>query len=706
MLDRLRQQVASETRPHKLLRRKRVSRTICVPLSADLYKLRSSWDELVPDSNLLTKVKPWLDPVDDIAAFSKLATEAVDEAFLNVLAQELARDGISLRPINLVVVLGDLNEANLPTILAERCRVLEEIIRRVTVAQSPFFWVGIFLADSNAVQGQPQGWGSLFGQRFIRTLLLDERNSSGRTLNALDREHLILHALHFLDRVPDSHEHEQLFAEWLQQSSSSEGFVSAIGGCRVFFPVDQVMELGAVQCSAQLLHDALLSTPEQQHYAFYKNHLLQELSLVNLPDLASLLRVGIPNPLTTVTEGTGVSGQLLLDALSRIDSSLPVLVGLHEAALARAMPDRLASWRQSVEDHLDSIISSEIGGFVVARRFIDEVAAHARSMLGVAPQSSLSDTGESFREAQQALTQLPEDMALAARGLLGSLATAAVANTSSASQLARFGLMLGMPVTILGFAALLRHSRNTQWERSLSKLRGSIDHKWEALIEGIVNRVSQTLLENFAEHLDRIREELDQAVQRTRDVVAWLRNEYTPSLFQPSAVLWPLLQTRVELLEFAKTCRPETIAPLSELVGPGSMLWRRLDTPGTSPPNAFEWDLIEDAALRSLPNCRHLGDTKLLAVLEQDGVLCAQTRQQLLLCAEPYLALRAGSGEPDSSALLEAEPLDGDTVLPSIQEELNSHFRRVACLPRSSPYSLALTSVLERVHFSCVFPEP
>lgn len=90
-------------------------------------------------------------------------------------------------------------------------------------------------------------------------------------------------------------------------------------------------------------------------------------------------------------------------------------------------------------------------------------------------------------------------------------------------------------------------------------------------------------------------------------------------------------------------------------------------------------------------------------MLERDRARSASTREQIILSSEPYLALLAGSGEPDSSAFLEGEAAEPDIVLQTLQHELRSHFRQVFCLPRSSPFALRLVSLFDRVRIESVF---
>lgn len=416
----------------------------------------------------------------------------------------------------------------------------------------------------------------------------------------------MLHGLHFLDRVADSLDDAQRFAEWLQQSPSSEGFVSGLGGRHVFFPVDEVMELGAVQAGAQLVHNALLRPSEREHHTFYKNNLLQELSLVNVADLTGDLRRGIVTPLSYEI-GDAADDQRVLDALFGLDGRLAADVALYEATLVRALPERLVDWKRAVEDHLDAAINREVAGFVVALRFLDAVSIHVKSMLNIAFQPRSVDTSEPFLAARRALRKLPEGTALAVRGAVGAVA-ACTAGGISAPGAMPIALMLGAPIVILGISGVLHHLRNTQWQRALTTLRNRLDEKWEALMEGVVHRVARSILEDFSRHLDELRNELDQASGRMTEVVQWFQQRYTPTLPEASAVLWPLLQARSELLVYAETCLPPEAVPAKDFTQAGGVLWRRFAPPDTAEPNAFEWDLIGRAALNVLPGCRHLAD--------------------------------------------------------------------------------------------------
>jgi len=706
MLDHLRDRIRLETLPRRATTPLTATRIVTVTLTDGLYSLRALQEELFPTQPpAFNTIRPWLSAAKE--GFAEQVERDIRKALGIDVAAQFARAGISLRRTNLIVVLGDTSDPDFEAALANVSIVLENASAQSQLAGHSFFWTGVFLFDSASPQARALNLQSLCSSLYAKIFLLDTRNSSGLELTAEDRPYQLLHALRYLERFPDSCGSDEEFVEWIQSSSPSDGYCSSLGGSTIYYPVDALLETACVQAGAWLLSDSLLHANNEDRHAFYVAKFKLDAGLASLSDLESDLARGSMDPFHDLTTSTSDPDKdlTLLAALESVDCKLESLAAEHEAALQSKVEDRLAEWKHLLEDYLDSIVTGENGGLRLAAAFLEDTVSAIRGLADNAPSyEAPPDPSKAFAQTTAAVKGLPSTASLAVHAIAGAGTGGYAALAGPLSTSGNLALAAGASVGILTFAGLWRHAACTKAERCFAELRGALSGKWEYLLGSAVRRVATRLLLDVSDSANQVNQEVQRCIVRSEEAVEWFATKHAAPLPRSSTIHWPLLQEREELIQAADPIvempglPPSSYLPLTS----GRFLWRRLAEPGEALPNAYEWHLLELAAILTLSRCRRVLDTRILLRLREDPARLRQVRDHGRLAAEPFLTARPGTGEPETSAVLEADGTDCEGVLRELEADLRPHFTRLTTVPRSSPYLIALTSISTRMAFNDV----
>jgi hypothetical protein len=703
MLDNLRQRIETETRPRRAITPSAATRIVIVALSDRLALLRALQEETFPTHpSDLSIIRPWLAAAKE--GFAEELERVVRRALGLDIAAQLGRAGITFRRSSLIVLVGDTSDSGFIDTLGNASAAIQAVTARWQLAGHSFFLTGIFLYDSASEDPAKRNLPSACSELFAKVFLLDTRNPSGLELTEEDRRFQILHVLRYLERFPESCGSDEEFVEWIQSAGPTSGYGASAGGSTVYYPVDAILETACVQAGAMLLGDSLLHVNADDRYQFYTARFKLDAGLVSFGDLESDLARGAPNPFSGVGASTGEpeGDSLLLAALERTNGGLESLAAAHEAALQSTIATRLAEWKHLLEDYVDAIVTSENGGLRLAGVFLDEIGSGFQSMRELAPPCAPGpDPSQFFQQAASAVNGLPTTASLVTHGIAGAAVAGYVSLSGPFSQVGNVAAAIGAPIGILAFAGLWGHAAATKSERRFAELRGALSLRWEYLLNSAVRRVATQLLLTLSDSVTQVRDDVQRKIVRCQEAVDWFAREHAPPVPRSSTIHWPLLQERGELMQAA--------SPLVEIAGlppssylqqqSGRLLWRRFAQPGEATPNAYEWHLLEQAAMFALVRHRHLLDTRILLQLRGDPVRLQQVRDHGRLTAEPFVTMRPGAGEPETLAVLEADATDCEGILRELEADLRPHFTRLSTVRRSSPYLLAVTSIATRIAF-------
>ena len=701
MLEQLREVITKESRPRRATTPSTATRIVTISLSERLDSLRTLQEDIFPTyPPELSMIRPWLWAGQE--DFLEQCESDIRRALGLDIAAQFARSGVTLRRSSLIVVLGDTTDPDFEASLGKASAVLESVTARSHLAGHTFFGIGIFLVDSAFVHARAVDLQSLCSGLYAKVFLLDTRNPSGLELTTGDRTFQALHVLRYLERLPESCGSDEEFVEWIQSASPADGYCSSLGGSTVYYPVDAVLETACVQAGAKLLADSLLHVTGDDRHNFYSGKFRLDAGITSLGDVESGLAQGAVDPFRGLGPSTSDpdDDRALLTALESIDNRLDMLAAEQEAAMRSQMENRLLGWRHLLEEYLDAIVTAENGGLHIAAAFLAEARSHVQALTNT-PQmdDGVPDPSRVFANATQAVSGLPSMPSLAVHALGGAGVAAYAALSGPFSVGGNLLLAAGAPAGILALAGLWGHAARDRTERCFADLRGTLSQKWEHLLNSAVRRVAINLLLDLCNFIDESEQEVQDAILRVAEAVEWFEEKHVAPVPERSTIYWPLLQSREELLEAASPIveifglPPSSYLPKSS----GRLLWRRLAQLGESAPNAYEWQLLEWAAVSAMSRCRTILDTRILLRLGQGAVLRRQVQDHVRLTAEPFLTVTPGTGEPETSAVLEADGTDCEGILRELEADLHPHFTRFSTVRRASPYLVSLTSLATRI---------
>ncbi len=701
MLDTLRKHIHTATAGRLRPAVAGATRIVTVTLSEGLFSVKALRDELFPEVTPdLALIRPWVDATSK--DFSERAQQAIGEGQTLDVAARLVREGISLNPSSLIVVIGDLRDSGAMKMLAEVTSSLEALARQ-SQAGHQYFWAGILLMSSENSTVAAEDLKRVCGSVFQKLILLDRSNGSG-LLSEEDRPFQVLHVWEYLRRMADSLAEGAIegrnFVEWMQEAKPKEGLCSSFGGSTCYYPVNQVFETAAVQCGAQVLHDSLLATAQEPRHLFFVDRFRLDAGITSFADLQASLVGGAPQPWNGVP-GFSIPGfsfdtdqnEKSLVQLANIGGQLPALAGGFEASLAAVCQEKRENWKHLLDDYLDSIVTGENGGIHLAGLFLDGLVRFVRDAMAgsvnIAPPAS-----PDFEPARAALQKIPFLPGLALRAIVASALGGFLALSGPFSDTGNLAFAVIVVAAILIFSAVLFHASRVRAEREFAHLRGELAAQWQALRDGVTIRIASRMLQELCDTASSLKRDIDQAGKRTTEITEWFQEQYAPPVPRSSTLYWPLLSSSSEFRTAAgplpKTVGMAPSAFRSRSRGP--LLWRRMAAPGTPDPSSYECHLLEQAAIHMMPQADHVLTTRILSRLHDDERARTYVLQHNRLTAEPFICPRPGTGMLDIQAILEADGTDCETVLNELQESLSPYFRNVETIQQPSPYLVSVTS--------------
>jgi len=700
MFELLRERIAELTRPYKAQRMERYVRTICVPLSRSLESVMQDYqltypladEELAP---LLVTAKVASDAEEYVTEIESL----LSDAFAADLLPRLADKGFAvLNTINLIIVLADLQEEGTLAILPDVIKAIARICEERQTSGTTFYLVGGFIVrrgrskePGSPAQQLPKDWKTQLEsvqQIFSRMYLLDMRDSPGREIEFMDQRGLLQNLIHMLTGSQAGCATEQEFAEWLSRGYASDGEVDFLGGASVTFPMDQMVQLAAVIRGSEAIKHALLSSPVQPRWEAWGNTFRQEQSLVSLDDARIWLKRSSAIALDPIADlDPGGDPRIYMEQTERLDAALPQILANNVKRLTACSEDRVRECEQVLSAFLDSMISTEEGGLVIAKQFLELVQQKIREICPAnVVQAEYSDSIGERKKLQTLLDEAPADLSLGARVGFGTfVASVGVAAWPMSQWVYVLAPVAGL-AAFSGFALTLRHMSKEQIQNRVVKIDNLLREKWQAISEAAETRVLKEMFESLQCMITSLQEGLNQAIERVTWLVDDFAKRYQPELPKESAVKLLLLRNREDLDALLPQVPDFSRQNIAILLGKDAFLWWRLAKSTTTAPNLWESDFMQLAAMSALPSCSGLFLLTVASILQQDPEALTRLLGRLQVSVSPFGHVGPGAQEGELDLWLEANEENGSTALQGItvalEEKWGGSVRRMRQGPR------------------------
>jgi hypothetical protein len=444
----------------------------------------------------------------------------------------------------------------------------------------------------------------------------------------------------------------------------------------------------------------LLSQRDPAAAEFDKENFLQKARLLNPQDLCSALtgNVGaaISNPCDSLPYGPRTSDEEWLNAVEELDARLPRLAAEGERLMDTAAQAMILNWKRSLEDHLESVVNGERGGLSLAAALVGDLLEHLHQSRpdSVAP-ATYGDPSPLTTEIRHALDGFPSDAAVLTRtAIAGVLCDTSVATASFAIVPKTF-VLVGVVGGIGLLAAAVRHIARQHIRNRLAHLSETIRKKWQSLIETATLRVASKAFDSFIDHLQTTARELRAAGTRVGELVEYFHETYEPQ-WPTGTALWQVVAFgRAEIVSYEALCTARTDRPISTYLERSGkqFLWRRLASPQSDqPPNGWEGQIAEEAAIFTLSACTNIIDLTILAVLSQRPELLEAYQRVWVTASQPYLLT---GGYAAVAGVLEAKPGNNGPVLSRLHSGLALQLEHLTTLFTAPGCRLTLTTFME-----------
>ena len=723
MFDTLRIRISEQTRTRKSPSQSKVARTICVCASPSLSTLVDTYRLWFPSGD--PELEPLLSltgPFPDALAYEEPLRAVLDVMFDAGAQRNLADKNIHiLNSINQVIIFADLQDQETIDLLPSLLQSVQKVLDDSASPNAAFYVIGAFITHRGRLskevlngtvatvstvenwladlsEGTENSGAGLLRHYFSRMYLLDMRNAEGETISFADQRSLLQQLLRFLTSYQTGMSSEREYAEWLSRNRAQDGMVSVLGGVSVTLPMDQVAEMAAVYRGAEAIEGALLTPPPVPRHRSWIDRFLQDQSLVNFDDAQQFLRLCPKLQLSPLSalDPAGDPAQYLAE-IEIMDADLPSISANNKARMKALAEDRVASWGHELDEVLTSIVSSEVGGMVVAQEFLSGMLDHVGS---ITPESvaepHYDDPSLSQRRLGRLLAHTPADPALVARVVVGGLITDAGIGVLPMEATNQLGAMVVAPIAISGLAYFVRHMNRAQISRCIIEIGKLESAKWNAISTAAEASVAQDMLKGLHELIINLQGRIERACKRIREVIDHFRDQYTPPLPDETAARILLARNRADMMEFlSRTVKLPRYAA-QDLLNGKLFLWQRL-AGLKSEPCAWEIYFTELAAIRALSSCTALLNLSVLSALASDPSLLQRAKQRLVSSISPFGMFRPEATRPSLQVMVEVDVDGQEPALQQILEDLHRRSQELDRIPNASKYNLILYAFMEGI---------
>ncbi len=705
MLEALRSEVADFVRTQAQTPARHLIRTVCVNLTERWNGLGERLREQYPG---LDDRKRFLFPWVCLHGTQPPGlSEALKESMDVRLLQSLAGAGTSVGAASQLIVLADLADVETCGRFELACERVREELEKISTTHAPFYLIGIFripdLSREDGQGGLPGDPNSAFFSVFHRIFLIQGRNSEGLLLDEDSQVDLILHLVDFLTRYREAHDSDNQYFEWVQASPAREGFASAVGAYSLAVPIREMLMTVAVRHGARSLAESLVDESNDGRSVFYLNSFLQSNLLLSLETLSESVsrdpEAGLLDPLAGLRAEMGISEEARLARIAQICAGMEEAADKNRRRLSDLLSLRLQECRWSLEDYLESIVNQEPGGLSIARQFAADLLEHLRRMLPEHTSREHPSPKDCIATVRRTLENRPSDLALVGRGLTACVGFSLGAISLPVSFVASLACLIGACALTTGLIGFIRHATGQRLIDQFAQLSLVTRRKWDSMMGRAVSETARAALEPMIPHVRDVVSDLEKACDRVRNIVEHVDQSYQTPLPNSSAIFKVLPVQGTERQRIEADLKTRTNQPAGEYLKSSRerILWRRLASPEAESPNAWEWHLIEQAAICVLPECRPLLDLRAVKLLTGETGLTDQIRDWLASACLPCLVLKPGAAGGDRWCLLSIDPTGDEAWLGPVIDGIRKHISRAGFIKASDPYRLSFTTVLENV---------
>lgn len=711
MLSNLRGSISTLLSPKMCVGERSASRTLVALAGESLGPVRDRFSNCFASFNPGVEVLyPWIDLSNNEAADSKSVVASIRSAFDAKRVAAIIEKGIKVLPaMDQIILVGDLCESDSLERIACGCKVLSSAYREFDKNLQPFM-TGIFVSRRAGGFENPQG--ERFQERFEdtvlksgvfeRVFLIDAMNSANSLLSdPLDQFDLLAHLIYFLEVYPQGPSvSSDGFSNWLKGGDTREGYVSGFSAMSVSLPIDRILELVAVQKGASVMRHSFLSEPLPTRFQLYKDRFLQRGFLVDLNDVSKILydapEVPKRNPISEVPEYLVSQYKDYLETVSAVDASLPGVAAEIGARMEMVAKKKIVETSLLLDEFLESIISTENGGLLIAKEFLKKLVEHIEGIVPKeVPKSVYSDTTFSINKMKDLIESGPRMEALYGRGVASGIAAGVAA--ASLPLTAEFGLALTVLASGsgVGLAKIVAMSFEERCNKCLVEMNLSLEKKWNSLLATEKIRVGKIYLDGVLPKIVEAQKSVDDAIARIEEIVEFFIKKYSPPALDEATFWRYVVKSREEFLAFLPKClvREDLVAREYLKDDKPLELWRRLTSPGSAAePSEWEWAVLEKAAQRVLPSCVPLVNTHILSCLDENEKKVGSVCDGIKANAVPFIRLKPErSSNPQTNAWLETEQTDRSEGLARIRLTLEESFP-LSKMDERSPYRLSFFS--------------
>lgn len=704
MFAELRQKIHQCTAEKTFSHPKKVSRTFFLLVSSGMFGVKDVVEEFFPIPEEISPYYPWI-LIEQKRGMQSEVEACVKGAFEAKRMEQITLKGFSIfDSVNQIIVIADLCEENICEKIVNGCKSIKDEIEKIIAPNLLVYWTAIFTCR------RPQGQGGvavsdvlnkICGREslpsFHRIFLIDISNPQGVLISdPKDQNCLIGHLLYFLSTYPLTTESTDQFHDWLVKTEE-EGLVSGFSAFSLILPVNQILEAVALFKGAQVMKESLLTEQALTYCSFYLNNFLQKNHLLEIEEVKkNVSEIGgfsLKDPLSHLPDFFTMSPEDYIETMNALDASLPRISNENEETMWKIGEKRFQEWKESLEDHLETMIGQEMGGIKLAKKFLLELEKHLEGLLAHKVElPQYDDPAPCISTIQQLNERGPRREALYGRAFTLAVASSAGVFSFPIALAGRIALMVGLPLLAFGLTAFASHVNRQRLENQIMNLERLLRGKWRILSDTGKRKVAKKLLEDFFKIVKQLQVEVDGALSRITELFRYYQDEYIPVFPEDFAFRKFIIREREELLRYANLSKTNLVRVATDYIERDRPLnlWRRLEPPGASLPNEWEQRMMEMAAIRILPDCGDIVNLRLIFILQEDQEKYERYKTLIIRGVQPFLVLRAGTSSGELNAVLETEPQENHPVVRTLMNNLSGYFQNIRQFGLSPFYRLSV----------------
>ncbi|RPH52429.1 MAG: hypothetical protein EHM85_02915 [Desulfobacteraceae bacterium] len=725
-LELLRRAIFDETKSLKSPKSDVLARTFYLVLSPSMGHLQNWFHEWFPDSHeAIRHVHPWY--ITDKSISPDKLKENLRSIFLGAFSANVTNKLINnghrlLNTATQVIIIGDLSEEGFGQYLESVHTLFKEIVAEFGNHESPVYFTGIFLcrsltknADGNIEVKTCGHINDILKSKdeLDRVFLIDISNSSGVVVSKeTDMHFLVGQLLYILSKKPLEFSEEKNFAafgEWLRRFSPRNNLCSGFSGISILNPIDQMLETLLIAKGGEILDGAFFGDIDEKKVDFYTKSLLNNVHLNSLDVFSKMLKENGKTPLVnpfknieSVKASWNINQPDDFSAfIDYLDSHLP-----DDAEENRKIMDGLGqllldNFRYELLEHLNTAISNEKGGILIAEQFLSKLKKMLNEMMPEKVTGPLyPDISNLIHSLVTMCNKGPRKESVIARTAV--LFLAGIAGLFSSQAIFDLPFIVFPLLTILATAVVTVYwygSKN-KIEKLVSDVWKYLFEKWDILMAKEFSATLNNLRPQYIEIIDDLALRVEESQKRLHEVIAFFKNQYAAVLPDDSAFWLYAINKREEFIKYLPMLQTnmQTIASAYLEEDRPLELWNRTAPPvDTTELNEWEWTLGERIGLRLLPYARNIVDLSVSRLLNDSPAQTKAFIELLKSAAQPFLCVKPGNQRCIPQATIEMPDDGSDTLYKQIETTISGSFQSKERKRSMTPYRISLFSFAESI---------